>query len=393
MNDQPKPNLHELADDLGWLETHAQTRPGTAGFAVPLRFAAAHVRNLIAPAIAGNPPEPLHVASSAARAPARARSPTCSAAHGRRGESASRLHAAPVAFTLRRAAKGLDRLSRLARPTAAVTTSPSPSSRDEDVYQIRTIASAAEPTLLDRFVVWDCPDMTTWAATGYAPRLLEVAALADVIVYVASDERYNDAVPTQYLNLFLASGKPVVVVLTKVAAENVTALCDHFRSEVLAAMPRGRVAVMAIPFLTPSERGDLRTKATQYRIPLINQIAILGDPLRLSASETSVRSRTTFETLRINCSRLLATTCKLSTIGCNLFARAKPSLWIAISVSTSRGTVSPLRRSAGQNDRDARTARRGQARQQRALGCPHAVPNAQSVPWPRCSPRPIRCHS
>ena len=57
--------------------------------------------------------------------------------------------------------------------------------------------------------------MTTWAAAGYVPRLLEVAALADVLVYVASDERYNDEVPTQFLKLLLQAGKPVVVCLTK----------------------------------------------------------------------------------------------------------------------------------------------------------------------------------
>src|SRR6202043_1081667 len=71
-------------------------------------------------------------------------------------------------------------------------TQPSPSSLDEDVYQVRRVP--ADPTtfdLLKDFVVWDCPDMTTWAAAGYIPRLIETAALADVIVYVASDGRSN----------------------------------------------------------------------------------------------------------------------------------------------------------------------------------------------------------
>ena len=59
--------------------------------------------------------------------------------------------------------------------------------------------------------------MTTWAAGGYVPRLIEVAGLADVIVYVASDERYNDEVPTQFLQLLVRAGKALVVVLTKMA--------------------------------------------------------------------------------------------------------------------------------------------------------------------------------
>src|SRR5205085_3250910 len=80
---------------------------------------------------------------------------------------------------------------------------PAPSSLDADVYQVRRVTiDPAGAALFREFVVWDCPDMTTWATwapQGYAPRLFEVAALADVVVYVASDERYNDEIPTQFL--------------------------------------------------------------------------------------------------------------------------------------------------------------------------------------------------
>src|SRR5207245_2251616 len=70
---------------------------------------------------------------------------------------------------------------------------PSPSSLDDDVYQVRRVpVGGGSFSLLPSFVVWDCPDMTTWAASSYVSRLLEVAGLADVIIYVASDERYND---------------------------------------------------------------------------------------------------------------------------------------------------------------------------------------------------------
>src|SRR5262249_50104464 len=91
---------------------------------------------------------------------------------------------------------------------------PSPSTVAEDVYQVRRVTNeAATLDLLKDWVVWDCPDMTTWAAEGYVPRLLEAAGLADVIVYAASDERYNDEAPTEFLKLLLQSGKPVVVCL------------------------------------------------------------------------------------------------------------------------------------------------------------------------------------
>src|SRR5262249_45352611 len=84
---------------------------------------------------------------------------------------------------------------------------PGPANLDADVYQVRQVdTEAGGLDLLKDLVIWDCPDMTTWAASGYVSRLLEVAGLADIIIYVASDERYNDEVPTQFLGLLLQTG-------------------------------------------------------------------------------------------------------------------------------------------------------------------------------------------
>src|SRR5207247_9119791 len=125
------------------------------------------------------------------------------------------------------------------------------------VYQVRRVpVDSNDGELMSSFVVWDCPDMTTWAAAGYASRLIEIAGLADVIVYVASDERYNDAVPTQFLRLLLEVGKPVVVCLTKVKPENAAATLRHFEKEVLSELPRGRVTTLVIPFLSPDVLED-----------------------------------------------------------------------------------------------------------------------------------------
>jgi hypothetical protein len=135
--------------------------------------------------------------------------------------------------------------------------------------------------------------MTTWAATGYVPRLIEVCGLADVVVYVASDERYNDAVPTQFMHMLLEAGKPVVVVLTKMKAENSQPLLEHFQKEVLGKLPGRMAALLAIPSLTPEELGDPAGKAGRHRIPLLNQVSVLGDPPSASRQRT-VRAATHF---------------------------------------------------------------------------------------------------
>ena len=83
------------------------------------------------------------------------------------------------------------------------------------------------------------------ASAGYVNRLMEVAALADVVVYVASDERYNDEVPTQFLHLLIKAGKAVVV-LTKVR-ETDSALADHFRATFSDDFPSYRRIGPAVP--------------------------------------------------------------------------------------------------------------------------------------------------
>src|SRR5205807_1653167 len=133
-------------------------------------------------------------------------------------------------------------------------------------------------SLLKEFVVWDCPDMTTWSAAGYVARLLEVAGLADVAVYVASDERYNDEVPTQFLNLLLQTGKPVVCVLMKMREADAPALVAHFQQEVLGRLPPGVVSTLTIPYLAAEQLADPARLAGRYRIPLLNQVAVLGRP-------------------------------------------------------------------------------------------------------------------
>jgi hypothetical protein len=161
---------------------------------------------------------------------------------------------------------------------------------DADVYQVRRVP--ADPTafsLLQQFIIWDCPDMTTWAAAGYVPRLLEVAALADIVVYVASDERYNDEIPTQFLRVLLRAGKAVLVCLVKMKEEDAPAFVEHFRNEVLSQMPGGAVNCLTIPSLTPVQLADPVHLAKKFQIPLLNQVAVLGEPAAL-ARKRSVRS-------------------------------------------------------------------------------------------------------
>jgi len=281
---------NQLADDLAWLEQHARAQHEQGRSAGLLRLTAALVRNCLGPFLDGQPPSPLHVVVvGGAGAGKSTVSNMLAGSVAAEANPQAGFTRHPIAYTSATGpiswAAHLGFLGPLTR-----LTQPGPSSLDEDVYQVRRVP--ADPTsydLLTDFVVWDCPDMTTWAAAEYVPRLIEAAGLADVIVYVASDERYNDEVPTQFLRMLLQTGKPVVCVLMKMKEADVPALVAHFHKEVIGGMGelgRGVLGVLAIPHLTHEQLADPIKHAGKYRIPLLNQVAVLGNPALTARKRT-----------------------------------------------------------------------------------------------------------
>lgn len=271
----------ELADDLGWLEDHCRRQPNLARESGHLRLAAAMVRNVLGPFLDGQGVTPLHVA-------------VVGGAGAGKSTIVNFLVGSVVADANPQAGYTRHPTAYISGATAATWVGhlgflgplrklddAQPANLDEDVYQVRKVAGPAGP--LSDVVVWDCPDMTTWASSGYVPRLIEVTGLADVVVYVASDERYNDEVPTQFLHMLVRAGKAVVVVLTKMNEGQASAVIQHFTGEVLGRLPAGPsgrppVPVLAVPYLKPEQLADPFSKAVAYRIPLINQVLVLADP-------------------------------------------------------------------------------------------------------------------
>jgi len=299
--------VSQLSEDLSWLEEHCRRQPELARQAGHLRLAAGLVRNIIGPFLNGQPPDPLHIAVVGGAGTGKSTVVNFLA-------GASVAEANPQAGYTRHPTAYLASGSRIAWPAHAGFLGPlqrlsqaSPANLDEDVYQVRYVAGAgqADPTSpgfgpLGDCVIWDCPDMTTWAASGYVPRLMEISSLADIIVYVASEERYNDAVPTQFLHLLIQAGKPVIVCMTKMNERNVDDLIRHFQESVLGKLPRtptGKpiVPVLAIPFLKTEQLADPSRNAAKYRVPLLNQVLGLIDPSAV-ARRRSVENSTRFLT-------------------------------------------------------------------------------------------------
>lgn len=267
-----------LAENLSWLEAHCRQQVETASDAHALRLASSLVRNVIGPEFEGPRDRPKHVAVIGG-----AGSGKSTIANFLMGTVAA--EANPQAGFTRHPVAYMDGRSQWQLPQTPgflaalrLLTHPAPSSLDEDVYQVRYV-SGDEMSLLRECIVWDCPDMTTWAATGYVPRLMEICGLADLLVYVASDERYNDEIPTRFLSLLLETGKTVVVVLTKMREAEVALILEHFREEVGRKMPRPPTTVLAIPHLTAEQLADPIHRTGNHRWNLVHTIRnLLNDP-------------------------------------------------------------------------------------------------------------------
>jgi hypothetical protein len=284
----------QLADDLRWLEDHCRQQPELAAQAGTLRLASALTRNVIGPFLEGQPARPLHLAVVGGAGAGKSTVVNFLA-------GAVVAEANPQAGYTRHPTAFLPPGASFPWPSAIGFLGPlqrisveKPASTDEDVYQVKRIPALAATTHspLADFVIWDCPDMTTWASANYVSRLLEVAALADILVYVASDERYNDEVPTQFFHLLIKAGKPVVVVLTKAREAEAAAIVEHFKHEVLGRLPKlpdgttPPVPVIAFPQMTVRERLDPAEAGARYRAALLNQILVLCE------SDVATRVRT-----------------------------------------------------------------------------------------------------
>ena len=286
--------MRRLADDLAWLEDHCRKSPELSVHAAHLHLAAALVRNVLGPHVDGQGERPLHLA-------------VIGGAGAGKSTVVNVLAGSVVADANPQA--GFTRHPTAFVPKVRTEPWPShlgflgplvrlgedrPASDDRDVYQVKRFASPPDTGPFDDFAIWDCPDMTTWASANYVNRLMEVVALADLVVYVASDERYNDEVPTQFLHLVIRAGKPVVCCLTKMREADAPGLMDHFRREILGNLPASagdvpNLPVVAIPNLPIEQRRDPSLAGAKFRVTLLNPLLALV-PSAKEARDRTVRN-------------------------------------------------------------------------------------------------------
>src|SRR5262245_28154037 len=137
----------QLADDLGWLEEHCRQQPDQARQAGQLRLAAALVRNCVGPFLDKQPPVPLHVAVvGGAGAGKSTVANLLSGAVAAETNPQAGFTRHPIAYTSANGPLNWTGHAGFLGPLQPLT-QPSPSSLDEDVYQVRRVPT--DPTTFD----------------------------------------------------------------------------------------------------------------------------------------------------------------------------------------------------------------------------------------------------
>jgi len=102
-------------------------------------------------------------------------------------------------------------------------------------YSLQEVAISASK--FNDCVVWDTPDFDSIRSFDYRAPLVKAIALADVLVFVVSREKYADKTVWAMLELLAELAIPVVVVMNKPPPAARAELKASFESKYLKALP------------------------------------------------------------------------------------------------------------------------------------------------------------
>ncbi len=100
-----------------------------------------------------------------------------------------------------------------------------------DEYSLTALTDAAESDRFDRTVFWDTPDFDSVDSYGYRVPVLKAIALADLIVFVVSRDKYADKTVWDMLTRLAELRKPMLIVMNKTPVEHRAALSESVRSK------------------------------------------------------------------------------------------------------------------------------------------------------------------
>lgn len=110
--------------------------------------------------------------------------------------------------------------------------------------------ASAHGRMVGDCVVWDTPDFDSLGSPQYRRSVLEIAALADVLIFVVSKEKYADLSVWNMLSLVAPLGKRVIFCINKLSSDAADAIPAAVRSRLAERIPElAQMPIVSLPYL------------------------------------------------------------------------------------------------------------------------------------------------
>jgi 50S ribosome-binding GTPase len=129
-----------------------------------------------------------------------------------------------------------------------------------DCYTVRQIEADVLPA---NIVLWDSPDCDAVGSTRYLAAVVEAAAVADLVVYVTSVEKYAVADLVEWLFHLSDAGIPIIECLNKTPKKDRLAVMRKQIDDLFPAvaqrlgLPAPMLRMMALRYMADGEEADL----------------------------------------------------------------------------------------------------------------------------------------
>jgi len=155
---------------------------------------------------------------------------------------------------------------------------------DPENYQQFSISysEADETGSLPSSIIWDSPDFDSIESRGYRSAVLRVAALADVLIFALSKDKYADRSVWDMMQLLQPLNKPSVIVVNKLSDEDRDTVLSALSKRVTTTFTKVKPTVVTIPYIR-----NLDETASTIPKPAIEQIHEVFSKHPLQASRQS----------------------------------------------------------------------------------------------------------
>ncbi len=119
---------------------------------------------------------------------------------------------------------------------------------DFNQYVLDTV-EAGSAALIDNAVVWDSPDFDSIESQGYRGAVLQTIAMADVLIFMVSKDKYADKTVWDMLELVASLGKPLFVCINKLDAADEATVTDSFKKRFQDNFNTPLPQLVALPFI------------------------------------------------------------------------------------------------------------------------------------------------